>query len=355
MSAASTASIPTANKALVAEAIRGDQVVRDFPHSPATLADNEVVVKVLSAGLNPVDWKIVKYGVFVPAEAYPQVFGSDGAGVIEAVGAKVTSHKPGDRVFFQGKVGDRRTSSFQEFAVLNEAFVYPLPDKVSFDEGATFGVAGITAAVSLFVHLKAPKWWAGEPAVDGTFLLVWGGATAVGHAAIQLARRAGFTVITTASPAHHDHLKSLGASHTFDYRSPTVVADILALTAANPLTHAIDTAGAASPETLFSTLSPTLPATLVLVASNSTADFDAALKAGDAPNRRYAQAWGSSWVFPDLAKEFWKAFVALVEEGKYRTQKLTVAEGGLAGIVAAQKLQMEGKVSGFKYVVRVQE
>ncbi|KAI9334828.1 chaperonin 10-like protein [Zopfochytrium polystomum] len=344
--------IPAPNHALVAESLKpAAQVVRDFPHVPAAVADNEVVIKIHSAGLNPVDWKIVKFGLFIPAEGYPQVFGCDAAGTVVAVGAGVTTHKAGDRVFYQAKIGDRRTTAFQQYAAVDHRFVYALPENTSFDEGATFGVAAFTAAVSLYTHLKAPRWWAGEPPVAaGTFLLIWGGATAVGQAAIQLARRAGYTVITTASPSNHAFLRSLGATHVLDYRSPTVLADIRALTGGDDaLRAAIDTAGAAS-ASVFDLLATRSAATLVLVAGDLAA-VEALPGRAAHPGRSVVRAFGSSWAHAELAGEFWPAFAGIVGKGEYKTQAVRVAPGGLGGVEAAQKEQIEGKVSNFKFVV----
>ncbi|KAI9359970.1 chaperonin 10-like protein [Zopfochytrium polystomum] len=347
--------IPAVNRALVAEFIKSAQVVRNFPHDPAALADHEVVVKIHSAGLNPVDWKVLKSGLLVPAESYPHVFGCDGAGTIVAVGAAAAvTHKVGDRVFYQAKIGDRRTSAFQQYAVVDHRFVYGLPENASFDEGATFGVAAFTAAASLYSDLKAPQWWKGEPPVAaGHFLLIWGGATAVGQAAIQLAHRAGYTVITTASPANHVSLRALGAAYTLDYRSPTVAADIRALTGGGGelLRAAIDTVGAAS-AVVFDLLATRSPATLVLVAGDVAA-IEALPQRRGFPLRSVVRAYGSSWGpgNAELAAEFWPAFVQAVAAGEYRAQAVRVVAGGLGGVEAAQREQMEGRVSNFKFVV----
>jgi threonine dehydrogenase-like Zn-dependent dehydrogenase len=78
---------------------------------------------------------------------------------------------------------------------------------------------------------------------QGLSILVWSGASSVGTMAIQLASLAGFTVFATASETHHEYLKTLGATQVFDYKSPTVVSDLVtaAINAGNPITYAIDT------------------------------------------------------------------------------------------------------------------
>ncbi|KAF8697681.1 GroES-like protein, partial [Rhizoctonia solani] len=77
---------------------------------------NQALVKVTAAAINPVDWKIIDYGIFV--EKFPAVLGSDGAGVVEAVGPEVTDFDVGDRVFFQGAYGHDDETTFQEKAIV---------------------------------------------------------------------------------------------------------------------------------------------------------------------------------------------------------------------------------------------
>jgi len=110
-----------------------------------------------------------------------------------------------------------------------------IPQNVTYDQAATLPVPFNTASTALFHKLKLPqtKTFEGEPPT----VLVWSGASAVGFYTVQLAHLYGFKVVTTASPQHHDLLKSLGADHVFDYRDAEVVQKIKSV--AN-VTHAVD-------------------------------------------------------------------------------------------------------------------
>ncbi|KAJ3058628.1 hypothetical protein HDU98_005282 [Podochytrium sp. JEL0797] len=134
------------------------------------------MASIYSAGLNPVDWKIAGY--IVPlVNSYPNIY------IVTAVAKNVSVPKIGDRVFFQENIGAPRTSTFQQFAAIPNALAISLPNNVSFEQGATLGVAGITAAVGLFKVLGLATPWAPDVLEKnkGTAVLIWGGSTSVGH------------------------------------------------------------------------------------------------------------------------------------------------------------------------------
>ena len=95
---------------------------------------NEVSIRMKALGLNPIDWKRFHYGVRV--ESWPAVFGSDGSGIVEAVGDGVTKFKRGDEVFgvFGGGL---KGGAFQEIATVPETFIAKKPGNVSFEEAAS--------------------------------------------------------------------------------------------------------------------------------------------------------------------------------------------------------------------------
>ena len=105
------------------------------------------------------------------------------------------------------------------------ANVVPLPEKIGFNEAALLPMAVVTAW-SGFYSIGLPRDTAYE-AKDKKGLLVWGGASSVGSAAVQVAKSMGFKVYVTASEKHHEYLRGLGASEVFDYRSENVVGDIV--------------------------------------------------------------------------------------------------------------------------------
>ncbi|ORY43680.1 GroES-like protein [Rhizoclosmatium globosum] len=262
----------------------------------------EVVVLVDSAGLNPVDHLIARFGILVTE--FPTVMGSDGAGIITAVSPEVTALKVGDRVFFQAFIGRARTSSFQQELKLAAPWT---ADAVEKNQGKTF----------LF-------------GVDLLLLVIW------------LAALAGVKVIVTASPQYHDLLKSIGATHTIDYKAPNVVDQIRALTDGK-LTHAFTTAGPGTQAT-FDSLSTTEESHLVII---NPADIQGA---ESFPNRHVTFGSGSSQDY-GLSAALWGFVSQALKDGKIIPQATRVI-GGLDKIVAAQEDQIAGKVSSVKLIAK---
>ncbi|KAI9925537.1 hypothetical protein ASPWEDRAFT_113996 [Aspergillus wentii DTO 134E9] len=194
--------------------------------------ENELVVKVHAWAINPID-KITQE-VDLSFVKYPLVTGMDLAGEVVEVGSNVESRfSKGDRVLAMtdgALSGTPSQSAFQEYVVAHSVLASPIPDAISYPEAVVFPLTLATAAVGLFqkdfLGLQLPS-TPPRPATGKT-VLIWGGASAVGCNAIQLCTAAGYNVITTASPANFDYLKSLGASAVFDYKSPTVVEDVVA-------------------------------------------------------------------------------------------------------------------------------
>lgn len=197
-------------------------VDRDIPEP----GPGEVRVRVVVSGINPTDWK----NRSAPEMPFPEVTPHhDGAGVIDAVGPGVQGHAVGDRVWTYMAAAGRPTGTAQEFTVIPERAAVRLPDGVSFDVGASLGVPAITAHRALTVAEDGPR-RLGPGALDGSTVLIAGGAGAVGHAAIQLARWAGATVITTVSgPAKAALATAAGAHHVINYREGDPAAEIRAV------------------------------------------------------------------------------------------------------------------------------
>ncbi|MEV8213628.1 NADPH:quinone reductase [Leifsonia sp. NPDC077715] len=188
----------------------------------------EVRVRIHVSGVNPTDWKARKGGG--PKELpRPQVPNQDGAGVVDEVGAGVTAFAPGDRVWVWDAAYQRPDGTAQELVVLPERQVVALPDDVTFDEGASFGIPALTAHRALTSYEHAPTELA-PGSLDGRTVLVAGGAGAVGHAAIQLAVWAGATVIATVSSHDKAELaRAAGAHHVVNYTEPDTAQAIGAL------------------------------------------------------------------------------------------------------------------------------
>lgn len=148
---------------------------------------NEVRIRVAASGINPGDTKkrSDQFGVGMP---YPRVVPhSDGAGVVDAVGSRVSPSRIGERVWCFGAQSYRPFGTAAEYVVVPAESAVPLPKGVSFEQGACLGIPGITAHRA--VHVAGT--------VHGRVLLVQGGAGAVGQCAVALARMAGATVLAT--------------------------------------------------------------------------------------------------------------------------------------------------------------
>jgi NADPH2:quinone reductase len=178
---------------------------------------NEVRVRIVVSGVNPTDWKTRSGQGMQSAPDAEVVPNQDGAGVIDALGSDVTGFAVGDRVWLHLAAYQRQSGTAQDFAVLPIERVAPLADGISFDVGASLGVPAMTAHRALTVAEDGPD-RLHPGALSGRVVLVAGGAGAVGHAAIQLARWAGATVITTVSGAAKAALaESAGAHHVVVY------------------------------------------------------------------------------------------------------------------------------------------
>ena len=178
----------------------------------------EVRVRVAVSGVNPTDWKS-RLGSGDGATPFPEVTpNQDGAGVIDAVGEGVMDLAVGDRVWVYLAGHQRPTGTAQEYTNLPADRVVRLPAGASFDIGASLGVPAMTAHRALTVSEDGPG-RLHPGALSGKVVLVAGGAGAVGHAAIQLARWAGATVTTTVSTAAKAALATAaGAHHVINYR-----------------------------------------------------------------------------------------------------------------------------------------
>ncbi|KAG7528712.1 hypothetical protein FFLO_05973 [Filobasidium floriforme] len=153
--------------------------------------------------------------------------GTDGAGIVLAVGSEVRHVKVGDRVAGMVHGASSRTNgTAAEVTIYDAALLWAMPEGMSFTEGAAITATHLTAVQTLYM-----RWDLARPSKPDTsevkkILLVWGGATAVGHHAIQLAHLSGYRVFVTAAPDHHSRLMDMGAERCFDYRNPDIVQQI---------------------------------------------------------------------------------------------------------------------------------
>jgi NADPH:quinone reductase-like Zn-dependent oxidoreductase len=172
------------------------------------LRDNDVLVQVHAAGVNPLDSKI-RDGEFKLILPYrlPLILGNEVAGVVMRVGPKVRRFQPGDEVY--ARPDKDRIGTFAEFIAMSEGDVAIKPKDLSMEEAASIPLVGLTAWQALVEKANLKK---------GQKVLIHAGSGGVGTFAIQLAKHLGATVATTTSTANVDLVKSLGADVVIDYK-----------------------------------------------------------------------------------------------------------------------------------------
>lgn len=182
--------------------------------NPPELGAGEVLIKVHASGINPSDVKQRSGWGGLKLRASRVIPHNDGAGVIEAVGQGVAAERVGQRVWVYKATFPRAMGTAAEYVVVPAEQAVPLPDSVSFAEAACLGVPAMTAHHCVFK----------DGPVSGQTILVAGGAGAVGHYAVQLAKWGGATVITTvSSDAKAAVAKAAGADHVINYKTQDVV------------------------------------------------------------------------------------------------------------------------------------
>ncbi len=194
----------------------------------------EVRVRIVLSAVNPTDTG-TRAGRGVPDGVQPpRVPNQDGAGVVDAVGDGVTGLRPGDRVWVWDAGYGRADGTCQEYVTLPRRQVVRMNDDVPFEVGADLGIPALTAHRCLTVAADGPARLA-PGALAGRTVLVAGGAGAVGNAAIQLAKWAGATVLTTVSSNEKGSLAAAaGADGVINYREEDVAARVRELSATGP-------------------------------------------------------------------------------------------------------------------------
>lgn len=177
----------------------------------------EVRIRLHVSGLNPSDVKSRRGRPLIAPRIIPN---SDGAGIIDKVGEGVPASRIGERVWTWNGQWKRPFGTSAEFITLPAEQAVHLPDAVSFEAGACFGIPLLTAIQA--VRLSGP--------VEGRTVLVTGAAAAVGHYITQILKRRGARVIGTASPERTEHARSAGADVIIDYRQEDVAARVKELT-----------------------------------------------------------------------------------------------------------------------------
>ena len=194
--------------------------------STPTPEEDEVLVKIMTAGVNPLDNMIIRGEVklIVPYET-PLVMGNEFAGVVKKTGKNVAGFKPGDRVY--GRMPLKKIGAFAEYAAVKETALAVIPEYLSFEEAATVPLTALTAMQAfevMDVH-------AGES------VFISGGTGSLGAMAIPVAKSLGLHVYTNGSGDNEERVRKLGAERFIDYRKENY-ADVL-----SDVDHVLDTLG----------------------------------------------------------------------------------------------------------------
>lgn len=204
-------------KAIQARQFGGPDVMKLEEVSEPKAGAGQIVVRLEAAGVNPVD-TYIRAGTYGYKPPLPYTPGMDGAGTAESIGEGVSGFKKGERVYVAGSL----SGTYAELTLCASAQVHPLPDKVTFEQGAALGVPYGTAYRALFFCGRATA---------GETVMVHGASGGVGIAAVQVARARGLVVIGTAGSARgREMVKAEGAHYVLDHQSADHFEEIKAIT-----------------------------------------------------------------------------------------------------------------------------
>ncbi|EIW80792.1 GroES-like protein [Coniophora puteana RWD-64-598 SS2] len=339
---------PRTQTALLLPAERGEFQLGSKP-VPSPKA-GEVLVRNSASALNPIDWKVQTTGFLGPKE-YPVVLGFEGAGFVEEVDKGVEGLRKGDRVVSYGE-----GQTFQQYSIARADIVMKVPDSITFEQAAAVPSAFVTPAIGLYQKsphgLGFAETWttSGREKYTGEAILIMGGSTQNGQAAIQLARLSGFSLIlTTASAKHSSHLQSLGATHILDrsLSAPQLRVEVEKVTGGKALNVAYDAVGdAATQQAAFDALAP--GGQLATVLPSNIAEDKA-----KAEEKEVVFVIGNidGDYNQELVSGLMKVLSGLFESGELKTGTPELISGGLGAIPAALKRLQAGGASGVKFVV----
>ena len=324
------------------------------PRSTPSPGPDELLIDVSAIALNPIDYYMRDMGFTI--SSYPAIVGSDIAGTVVAAGPSVPPGGPsvGTRVaafapcFFKGGAPDY--GAFQKKVLVPAVSAVRLPDQMTFSEAALLPMAVQTAWAGWYsIGLPRDMNFKAEQSQG---VLVWGGAGSVGSAALQTAKLLGFTVYATASPKHHDYLKSLGARRLFDYKDTNVVSNIVTAAKEDGLTIATGYDAAGALNELHGVLSQMRGISTAKIASAiplrgetpSTEGVENVFVA--APNDE-----AERWEFSKFVFETW--LQEKLATGQFKPSPgIQIVEGGLEGLNKGLDELKKG-VSGTKLVAQI--
>ncbi|KAI0080785.1 GroES-like protein [Panus rudis PR-1116 ss-1] len=352
--------VPTTQKALVLHEQFGELRV-DTIEVPKPAA-GEVLIRVESTAMNPLDYKIQELGLFV--DSYPSILGLDASGVVVEIGRGVRNLAVGDRVTFGGSFFDFRFGSYQQYAVMGADITFKIPPNISFDQAATIPIGLATAVNGLYGDFTpqeersgaglTPFWREGGRGMYADQpILIFGGSSSVGQYVIQVARLSGFSpIIATASQRNAELLKSLGADHVIDRSLPAsrITEEVREITK-KPLKIIYDTISL--PETQTHGVKLLAQRGILLITLPHEVD-----KATVAAEAKHVGLVFGKFIIPQyrkLCSELSDVLPRALQKGEIKTNIPEIIPGGLGGILEGLDRLKSNKVSARKLVVRPPE
>ncbi|KAF9563444.1 GroES-like protein [Agrocybe pediades] len=340
--------VPATQKALLLKEPFGDLVLDDIP--VPTPKAGEILVKVHSVALNPADWKIPRYNVVVTE--FPAILGCDVAGTVHAVGEGKSDFQVGDRVLFMVE-NVQEGGGFQQYVIFKGEILTKIPTNVSFEAAATLPLGLSTAYSGLYAQpphglgLIPPTSDEGFGKYKGNAIVILGGASSVGQAALQLARLSGFsTIITTASLSNEEALKELGATHVLDRRlSSDEIISRVAQIVSEPILYAYDIVTSEFTQNLTMDIlsqdgHAAFASPVVSVKPKRSITIGAVLANADAPY--------NVEIFKEL---YQKKLYGWVESGVILPSRYEVLPNGLRGVAEGLQRMESDKISRLKLIV----
>ncbi|KAJ5890494.1 uncharacterized protein N7473_006722 [Penicillium subrubescens] len=347
----------TTQRAIIVQEAGRAILVQDAP--VPELPDNYILVKTKAVALNPTDWRHIDF-----VSCNGATVGCDYSGIVEAVGAGVKkSFKKGDRVagFVHGSNAVRLNGgAFAEYVIAKGDLQIRIPDSMSFEAAATLGVGLTTVGQNLYQNMELPLPGEGESDGSEMSILIYGGATATGTLAIQLAKLSGLRVVTTCSESNRNLMFQLGADAVFDYHDANVgeqiredtddALEFVLDTISTPQSAAICSAAISSAGGAYNAL---------LDVQSARDDVDShvsmAYDVFGEPYRMSAQEITPDDSNPDFGIKWWGLVQKLLEERRILPHPHQVKPGGLAGVLTGLQLLREGKVRASKLVYLIDE
>lgn len=346
-----------------------------------TIDDDQILIKAEAGAINPTDWK----HIIVARSSKPgDIIGCDVSGIVEEVGSKVTNFKKGDAVsaYITGNISSIN-GAFSEYVaaypqatikytngLIHSTAVAKASTIIKTFEGAASMTLGLaTVAMSFSHHLNISKH---QQKQGNDAILIWGGATATGILAIQVAKLVyNLTVITTASPKNHEYLKQLGADYVLDYNDSRIVENIRKIGNGN-IRFGLDTVSNATTfQYLYDATESTTSSYAKKVYLDSLLALDGNTIKTD-PKRDKSVRWGYTFVdhsiikvkkfgnkeysqTPELFNDYYKWWQEIMPTiiNKIKHANLKILDNGLESVNEALQLSKDSKVSAEKIVFTI--